>query len=145
MDIKKGEVLGTYKGEIYARGWTVKGVKEDLDDAPQCRSLHLELLVSKREDGKWEAHDSSHCRPMELINSPENTQFSHNCIFDNRDVKAITDIPSGSEFLVNYGKDYWTGCYIKHDLRPSRPSRNIPRGKGLMKKGDGSVVVFRRK
>merc|ERR1719263_649967 len=104
--------------------------KKDLNDKyPDPDELRdLELLISLTDDEEYfEAHDASHCRPMELINSPENTQFSHNCIFDNRDVKAITDIPSGSEFLVNYGKDYWTGNYIKHE---DRPSRNRPRGKG---------------
>jgi len=116
MDIKKGEVLGTYEGRIYAHGWTVKDVKKDLNDKyPDPDKLRdLELLISLTDDEEYfEAHDASHCWPMQLINSPKNTQFSRNCIFDNRDVVAITDIPKGSEFLIKYGKDYWSGTYRK--------------------------------
>ena len=144
MDIKEGEVLGTYEGQVYARGRTVNDVRRELDDKyPDPDELRdLELLISLTDDEEYfEAHTSSKCWPMQLINSPENTQFSHNCIFDNRDVLAITDIPKGSEFLVNYGKGYWSETrllvsppryqwkqgsevkvfnnYIKHEDRPS--------------------------
>ena len=137
MDIKKGEVLGTYSGRIYAHGWTVKDVKKDLNDKyPDPDKLRdLELLISLTDDEEYfEAHDASHCRPMQLINSPENTQFSHNCIFDNRDIKAITDIPKGTEFLIKYGKGYWSGTYQKSHAEIAEIARYLGRGggKGLM-------------
>ena len=96
MDIKEGEVLGTYEGQVYARGRTVNDVRRELDDKyPDPDELRdLELLISLTDDEEYfEAHTSSKCWPMQLINSPENTQFSRNCIFENRDVLAITDIP----------------------------------------------------
>ena len=137
MDIKKGEVLGRYEGRIYAHGWTVKDVKKDLNDKyPDPDKLRdLELLISLTDDEEYfEAHDASDCWPMQLINSPKNTQFSRNCIFDNRDVVAVTVIPKGSEFLIKYGKDYWSGTYQKSHAEIAEIARYLGRGggKGLM-------------
>jgi len=116
QEILEGEIVGVYKGKVYASGKTKGEVHNCLDKsglggaAGQAKNL----LMIRDEDG-WKAIDPSKSRVMELINDPMGCPFGPNAIYyEDGTIEAIKYIPAfdfrepwKSEILCSYGDSYW--------------------------------------
>ena len=116
QEILEGEIVGVYKGKVYASGKTKGEVHDCLDKsglggaAGQAKNL----LMIRDEDG-WKAIDPSKSRVMELINDPMGCPFGPNAIYyEDGTIEAIKYIPAfdfrepwKSEILCSYGDSYW--------------------------------------
>ena len=62
-------------------------------------------------------HSKDHKNLINFVNSPVNTPFQANCYLKNRWLIASTDLPVGSELLLNYPAKYFESYWVLKAIR----------------------------
>lgn len=111
VPIRKGTRIVEYKGEIMT--W------KDVEKMPDWRNgyvfyFNLKYVIDAWKTKKSVAHFANDAegivRVKGLKNNAEYTTEGKRCY-----ITASTDIPKGSEILVEYGKEYWQA--IRYNIR----------------------------
>ena len=112
-DIRKNTKIAEYKGKITT--WD----KADHDDGKNAYIYYVNKnhVIDAKNNKISLAHYANDADGLKKLKSIVNN--STYAVEDKKVfIKALTDIPAGSEILVGYGKDYWK--VMKKNGRPKR-------------------------
>ncbi len=114
-DIKKGELVIEYKGEII--NWKEYQVRVDRDEDGYLFHINNNHCIDAFHTPQHKARYANDAAGLSRVKG-----LTNNCVYEIIDkkcfIKATKNIPAGSEIFVTYTKEYWD-CVrynIKHGL-----------------------------
>ncbi|MEO6254787.1 MAG: SET domain-containing protein [Ferruginibacter sp.] len=116
--IPKDSMVTEYKGKIT----TWENADHDNGENPYIYYVNKNHVIDAKNNNASLAHyanDADGLKKVKQVGNNSAYTVENKRVF----IKAITDIPAGSEILVGYGKEYWD--VIKKNKEPKRKRSSL--------------------